>query len=468
MSKWEISEYNINYDYKDPEHVELLERALQNNERLEIIYYVENGINKIVDGGHTLVAIQKLGLDPKDCCDLIEKTFTSPEDIIAYSRRRNMNRLQQEPIRYTRSLFEELKIRLNITNETELKRTLRTCYNFMVDPERHTGAYKTKEELVNQNNIILILNNIFSSEPIKVTSFIQNHIPYLDFPEWLADMVDYHKLTASQARELNRKEIRERLGEDLQRKIAEQLLIGVSVDRTRKILRDILKLEIRLPITSVVRYVDRGFFGNNEFRGNASGWLLTDLILFYNPKIVYDPMEGFGTSRDVCTIMKDVKYFGEELYTTGFDLVSCSLDKIPENDLTYFHPPYWDIIRYSEAFSEILEKKIEKKENDLSDPNLSYEEFKSKLFKCIRKLLKRTKYLAILIGDVRKSGSYYPIAFEIGNQWKDRLKSVIIKEQHRVTSSGFYYGGAKFIPILHEYVIILKGDRIEKQNLSPR
>jgi len=66
-----------------------------------------------------------------------------------------------------------------------------------------------------------------------------------------------------------------------------------------------------------VSYPERGPYGNNKFRGNTSGYLIRDLILFYEAQSVLDPMEGSGTSRDVC----------DELHVPydGFDLATGSM-----------------------------------------------------------------------------------------------------------------------------------------------
>src|SRR5436309_2590034 len=71
-------------------------------------------------------------------------------------------------------------------------------------------------------------------------------------------------------------------------------------------------LRRRPPLTSVVSYPSRGPWGDNRYPGNCSGYLLIDLCATYRPRRVLDPMEGGGTSRDVCADM-DILYAGFDL-----------------------------------------------------------------------------------------------------------------------------------------------------------
>jgi hypothetical protein len=139
-----------------------------------------------------------------------------------------------------------------------------------------------------------------------------------------------------------------------------------NAKETNQIVEDVLRLKNKTggPKRSLISYPHRGFFGDNEFSGNASGWLLVDLILLYKPKKVFDPMEGSGTSRDVCRVM-DIEYEGGDIYAekNNFDLLT---GEVPVNDLTFFHAPYWNIIQYSKVFSDFLKKEVPPKENDLS------------------------------------------------------------------------------------------------------
>jgi len=80
------------------------------------------------------------------------------------------------------------------------------------------------------------------------------------------------------------------------RKIAETF--GVSHPTISSVIRDYTKrkdliaqhLRNRGHLKSVVQYSDRGPWGDAKFPGNTSGYLLVDLIDYYQPKSILDPM----------------------------------------------------------------------------------------------------------------------------------------------------------------------------------
>src|SRR4026209_2095195 len=80
--------------------------------------------------------------------------------------------------------------------------------------------------------------------------------------------------------------------------------------RDQKALAEYLRR--RAPLTSIVSYPDRGPWGDNRYPGNSSGYLLIDPCATYSPRPVLDPMEGGGTSRDVCADM-GIDYQGFDL-----------------------------------------------------------------------------------------------------------------------------------------------------------
>lgn len=194
---------------------------------------------------------------------------------------------------------------------------------------------------------------------------------------------------------------------------------------------------------SIVSYPKRGPFGDNKFRGNTSGYLIRDLILEYRAEgieinKVLDPMEGSGTARDVCEEM-GIEYTGLDL-TSGFDL---TLDEIPDKDydMIFLHPPYYKMIKYSDD------------ERDLSNIK-DYTEFINVLRHCMLKCFRALRdggLLVLQIGDYRKAGKYYFMIGDLNFLPKYR-KGVLIKRQHNVRSSGYFYGSKKFIPIKHEYI----------------
>jgi hypothetical protein len=211
----------------------------------------------------------------------------------------------------------------------------------------------------------------------------------------------------------------------------------------------------RSNISSVVEYPDRGTFGESKFRGNTSGYLLVDLFenVIFKPEYVLDPAEGSRTTRDVCKYM-GIKYLGLDLMR-GFNLLT---DPFPDSDFDFifFHPPYHNIIRYWQLYYP-EEEQDEIRKSDLSGFR-RYDDFIKALRKCIDRLmtvLKKGGFLALLIGDIRKSGKYKSIYKDLNTEGLT-IKYFIVKKQNRMKSEGYAYHGHPFIPIAHEFVVIFQ------------
>lgn len=216
-------------------------------------------------------------------------------------------------------------------------------------------------------------------------------------------------------------------------------------------------------MTSVVSYPVRcNQWGCSSYRGNCDGRLEKNLILRYGAQKVCDPMEGSGTSRDVVDGLnkykkKGISYWGGDL-RNGFDLTKQQLPG--KFDFCWIHPPYWNIIRYSDN------------PNDLSNYE-DYEQFCKFLMICLQRCyeaLEAGGRLAVLIGDVRRKGKYTPMVKDVLNFPCGELRSIIIKVQHNCTSDRRRYGKLENPPIKHEYCIVFKktanGCQPAKQPLS--
>ena len=205
-------------------------------------------------------------------------------------------------------------------------------------------------------------------------------------------------------------------------------------------------------LCSVVSYPERGPWGDSRYRGNCSGYLVKDLILRFGCKSVFDPAEGSGTVRDVVAGInqfhrKSIDYEGRDL-RQGWDILTGPL---PERqfDLVWYHPPYWDIVRYSDD------------PKDLSNCQ-SLEEFELKLSRSVERLFQAVNpggILAVLIGDKRKDGKYYPLfRSPLSNPNIGELKAIIMKLQHncRSDSKGYPAKNPFLIPIQHEYCLVFR------------
>jgi hypothetical protein len=200
-------------------------------------------------------------------------------------------------------------------------------------------------------------------------------------------------------------------------------------------------LQQRQPLTSVVSYPDRGPWGDRRYPGNCSGYLLIDLCATYTSQHVLDPMEGSGTSREVCADM-GIAYTGFDL-RSGTD--SLTADIGAGYDLIFWHPPYANMKIYTDD------------PRDMSHTN-TMRSFRERLQQGYEQFFARLApggRLAILIGDLRRRGRYLPLTAEVADLDRSHLESIVVKLQHNVTSNDVRYGGS-FIPILHETLTIFR------------
>ena len=210
-------------------------------------------------------------------------------------------------------------------------------------------------------------------------------------------------------------------------------------------------------LTSIVSYPERGIGGNNRYRGNCSPKLIEDLISFFKPGEICDYMCGSGTTKaaaDSCKIKSNIY----DLHS-GFDILNCDIPERPE--FVFWHPPYWDIIVYSDVMykaSDVMSKfGYDPIKHDLSriqDWNKFVEVMNYAMMKQYSALQKGGR-MAVLMGDIKKKGKLYSMISEIIKP--GTLENIIIKAQHNCFSDNISYSG-HFIPILHEYVMIVRKD----------
>ena len=210
-------------------------------------------------------------------------------------------------------------------------------------------------------------------------------------------------------------------------------------------------------LTSIVSYPERGEGGNNRYRGNCSPKLIEDLIGFFKPNEICDYMCGSGTTKaaaDKCGIQS-------KLYDlhSGFDIMNSDIKERPE--FIFWHPPYWDIIKYSDVMYKASDVQnrygYDPRKLDLSRiPN--WEQFVEAMNYAMMKQfasLEKGGRMAVLMGDIKKKGKLYSMLAEIIKPGTH--ENIIIKAQHNCFSDNTQYSGS-FIPILHEYVMIVRKD----------
>lgn len=208
---------------------------------------------------------------------------------------------------------------------------------------------------------------------------------------------------------------------------------------------------------SVVSYPERGNGGNNQYRGNCSPKMIEDIIMQYKVSNLNDYMCGSGTTEDVCRrIQVDTKCYD---LNRGFDMMSMDLPERPEN--IFWHPPYDDIIVYSDKMykaDDIIQKYgFDPRVNDLSRCN-GWEDFVKKMNYCMCKQfasLEKGGRMFVLMGDIKKKGKLYSMLCDIAKP--GTLEQIIVKMQHNCVSYGRQYAG-KFVPIVHEYLMVVRKD----------
>ena len=133
-----------------------------------------------------------------------------------------------------------------------------------------------------------------------------------------------------------------------------------------------------------------------------------------------------------------------------------SLDFIKNDEVDFIltHPPYVDIIKYSDG----------KINEDLSGIH-SIDKFCDEMEKIageLYRVLKKGKYCAVLMGDTRRNKMYQPLAFKVMERFLKQdfvLKEDIIKKQHNCKATGFWVNKSKdlnFLLIMHEHLFVFQ------------
>ncbi len=200
-------------------------------------------------------------------------------------------------------------------------------------------------------------------------------------------------------------------------------------------------------LTSLVSYPDRGAGGSAAFRGNCSPRLLQDVLDHYQPRLFFDPAIGSGTARDVAH-QRGIQGFFADL-AQGFNVLEHE-PPFSGFDMAFWHPPYWDIIKYSGPGGQWGGP------GNPGDLSLipDYGDFIAKLNEAtfrIYETLRCGGRLAVLVGDVRRRGRLYPLQRDM--RWYGDAEAFIVKAQHNTQSERQQYGG-NFVAIVTEYLVV--------------
>lgn len=202
--------------------------------------------------------------------------------------------------------------------------------------------------------------------------------------------------------------------------------------------------------SSVVSYPNRGSYGQSSYRGNTTGRIIVQFLETFHvsPRGLFvDPMEGGGTSKDVAKEL-GIEYRGFDL-KKGFNILKDDLrSKLPRAAHSAFiHPPYMNMIDYGGGEGDM---------SKVSDIGEFLEICQLGLLNLYQALEPGGHY-AVLMGNMRKAGKFYPIASRLAMFSPGEQVVEIIKIQNNMTSNsrmGFYKG--TFVPTTHEMLTVFK------------
>lgn len=236
--------------------------------------------------------------------------------------------------------------------------------------------------------------------------------------------------------------------------------------------------DFELEMNTVWSFPKRGDWATHDakWRGNWSPYIPRNILLRYSQEgdLVLDQFAGGGTTLVEAKLLNrniigvDVNDIALERCTvkTDFDLEEAkgkvyirkgdarNLSFIPDEsvDLICTHPPYANIIEYSEDIEEDLSR-------------FKVKEFLSEIVKVAEesyRVLKKGKYCAILMGDTRQKGHVIPMSFEVMKIFEAagfKMKEIIIKEQHNCKATGFWKTNSvkyNFLLLAHEYLFVFR------------
>lgn len=235
--------------------------------------------------------------------------------------------------------------------------------------------------------------------------------------------------------------------------------------------------DFKLEMTTNWSFPERGDWATHDakWRGNWSPYIPRNLLLRYSKEndLVLDQFAGGGTTlveakllnRDIIGV--DINNIALERCRakTNFQRDNCgkvyikkgdarNLNFIPNESIDFIctHPPYANIIKYSEDLKDDLSRfKIPQFLKEMN--NVAKESYR---------VLKNDKFCAILMGDTRIKGNIQPLSFEVMKIFQEQgfiIKEIIIKEQHNCKSTEYWKANSlkyNFLLIAHEYLFIFK------------
>lgn len=199
-------------------------------------------------------------------------------------------------------------------------------------------------------------------------------------------------------------------------------------------------------LTSLYHFHRAGEYGDRSYPGNCGGNLIKDLLRFYQPGLVYDPMSGSGTCADVCREL-NIPCLSFDIHE-GFDACDPQGFGTETFDFIWAHPAYWRMKLYADDPRDLSRAPT------LEDFLRRYGQF----LRNAANALQPGGTLAILMGDYQdREAGFVPLtfhtkrlAFACGLQ---QGATDIIRFSHGASSSRKVYRSS-FIPGLHDVCML--------------
>jgi hypothetical protein len=201
-------------------------------------------------------------------------------------------------------------------------------------------------------------------------------------------------------------------------------------------------------LTSLYHSADAGDYGDRRYPGNCGGNLIKDLLRYFQPSTVCDPMTGSGTCKDVCDEL-NIRCWSSDM-REGFDACDGSQFPIEHFDFVWIHPPYWRQKLYT-ADSRDMSRAATLQE--------FLDRYRLLIENCAGALDRGGK-LAILMGDYAdREAGYVPLVFWTKylamNAGLRQACTDIIRFSHGASSRRKVYRSS-FIPGLHDVCMIFE------------
>ncbi|HPX68899.1 MAG TPA: DNA methyltransferase [Bacillota bacterium] len=232
-----------------------------------------------------------------------------------------------------------------------------------------------------------------------------------------------------------------------------------------------------LEMNTVWSFPIRGDWATHDakYRGNWSPYIPRNIILRYSQEgdLILDQFAGGGTT------LVEAKLLNRNII--GMDINDVAIERCHEKcnferensgqvtiakgdarkldsiinesiDLICTHPPYANIIQYSDDISEDLSQ-CKVPEFLVEMKQVAVESYR---------VLKKNRFCAILMGDMRQKGHVIPLGFKVMNLFEEagfKTKEIIIKEQHNCKATGYWKTNSvkyNFLLLAHEYLFVFR------------